>query len=252
MLTSVLWWMGPILELALVSRALQQGLFLRYPTFFSYLGWVALVDCIRNYTYVINYSSYDSLYWPSQFISLIVGYGVILEILHLTLARYPGAASIARNIVIFTFAAIFAYVGFRALTSPQWSPASTNAELERDLRAAQLLVLGGILGVVAYFRIPFGKNLKGIIAGYGLFLGSSVITLALRSYAGSSFDRIWLFIQPSIFLTCLLIWTWTTWSYHPNPISQSEGELQGYTEYAASTRAALNAVRSGLGKVARP
>jgi len=253
MLTTVLWWTGPILEFALILRALQQGLFLRYPTFFSYLTWVALVDCLRNYVYVHHYSSYNSVYWPTQLISLILGYGVILEILRLALTRHLGAARLARYLVVLIFAAIFAYVGFRALTSPHWSPGSTNSELERDLRAAQIAVLAGVLAVIAYFRIPLGRNLKGMISGYGLFLASSVITLATWSYPLISFSRVWIVIQPLLFLVCLLIWTFTMWSYRPNPVANFVGEPGGdYIEYATSTRAALEAVRSNLGKVARP
>jgi hypothetical protein len=252
MVTLAVFWVGLCLEIGLILRALHQGLFLRYPTFFSYLSLVALVDLVRYYTYYYNYASYQDVYWPSQFVSLIVGYGVILEILHLTLTRYPGAARLARNLVLLIFFLIFAYVGFKALTSPQWTPATTNAELERDLRAAQVAVLAGILAVIAYFRIPLGKNLKGIISGYGLFLASSVITLALRSYSGSNFDKIWLIAQPFVFLVCLFLWSFTLWSYHPNPLPQIAPELSDYSEYSASARTVLQSVRSNLGKVARP
>ncbi|HTV59813.1 MAG TPA: hypothetical protein VMJ93_13165 [Verrucomicrobiae bacterium] len=252
MLTTVLWWAGPVLEIALIVRAVQKGLFLRYPIFFSYLAWVALVDCLRNLVYFYDRPSYDPVYWSTQFLSLIIGYGVILEILRLTLTRYPGAARLARFLVVFIFAAIFAYVGFQALTSPYWSPGSTHSALERDLRGAQVAVLAGILGVIGYFRIPLGKNLKGLISGFGLFLASSVITLATWSYQLTGFSKIWFVVQPLIFLVCLLIWTFTMWSYHPNPRAQFEGELEGYLEYAASARAALSAVRTNLGKVARP
>jgi hypothetical protein len=252
MITLAVFWVGLCLEIGLILRALQQGLFLRYPTFFSYLSLVALVDVVRYYTYYYNHAAYKGVYWPSQFISLIVGYGVILEILGLTLARYPGAARLARNLVLLIFLLIFAYVGFKALTSPQWTPATTNAELERDLRAAQVAVLAGILGVIAYFRIPLGKNLKGMISGYGVFLASSVITLALRSYAGSRFDKTWLIVQPFFFLICLLLWCFTLWSYHPDPLPRTGPDLSDYSEYSASARTVLQSVRSNLGKVARP
>lgn len=252
MLTTVLWWAGPVLEIALIARALQKGLFLRYPIFFSYLTWVALVDCLRNSVYFYQRSAYDSVYWSTQFLSLIIGYGVILEILRLTLSRYPGAARLARYMVIFIFGAIFAYVGFQALTSAHWSPGVTNSALERDLRGAQIAVLAGVLGVIGYFRIPLGRNLKGLISGYGLFLASSVITLATWSYQLTSFSKVWFVVQPLIFLVCLLIWTATMWSYHPDPAPQFDGELEGYLEYAASARAALSTVRTNLVKVARP
>jgi len=251
MVTSLLFWVGILVETTIIARGLYRGLFLRYPTFFTYLCWVTFSDSARFYVYRYHWNLYQGIYWPSQFISLVLGYGVIVEILELTLAHYPGAARFARNLVILIFALIFAYVTFRAIESPLWTPASTNAELERDLRAAQVLVLAGILSVVKYFRIPLGRNLKGMIGGYGLFLASSVITLAMKSYAGSSFDRAWLYIQPGIFLICLLIWVCSMWSYRPCPAAGVDKEALDYKEYAASTQATLAALRSNLGKVVR-
>lgn len=252
MVTLIVYWVGLCLEIVIILRAIHQGLFLRYPTFFSYLSLVALVDAVRYYTYYYNHPSYKALYWPSEFISLIVGYGVILEILHLALTRSPGAARLARNLVLLIFFLIFAYVGYKALTNPQWTPASTSDELERDLRAAQIAILVGILAVIAYFRIPLGRNLKGIISGYGLFLASSVVTLAVHSYAGTGFDKIWVIVQPFAYLICLFIWCFTIWAYHPNPLPGFSRELPDYPEYSASARTVLEGVRSSLGKVARP
>lgn len=252
MITLIVYWVGLCLEISIILRAIHQGLFLRYPTFFSYLSLVALVDAVRYHSYYYDHSSYAGLYWPSEFISLIVGYGVILEILHLTLTRYPGAARLARYLVLLIFFLIFAYVGYKALTNPQWTPATTNQELERDLRAAQVAVLAGILSVIAYFRIPLGRNLKGIISGYGIFIASSVITLALRSYSGSSFDKVWAIAQPLLYLVCLFIWCFTVWAYYPNPQPGFSPDLPKYPDYSASTRTVLESVRSNLGKVARP
>jgi hypothetical protein len=251
-LSAALTWIGLSLEVGIIVRALWRGFFSRYPAFFSYLVWVALADAARFYTFHHDWNSYPDVYWKTEFLSLIIGYGIILEILRLTLARYPGAARLARTLVLLIFAAIFAYVGFKGLTSPQWTPASTNAELERDLRAAQIAVLAGILAVVAYFRIPLGKNLKGVISGYGLVLATSIITLALHSYSAASFDHIWFYLQPFLYDLSLGIWAMTMWSYHPNPVRDFATELSSYPEYAAQARAALESVRTNLGKVARP
>jgi len=249
MLMSVIWWVGLSLEIALILRAIGCGLFLRYPTFFTYLSWVALADCLRYYTFHFHYESYASVYWPSQFISLILGYGVILELLRLSFTRYPGAARLARVLVVLVFVSIFAYVAVRALTSPHWTPGSTNSELERDLRGAQVAVMGGVLLVIAYFRAPLGKNLKGIILGYGLFLSTAIISLAARSHDLSILAKI---CSQAFYLTSLVIWLSTLWSYHPSPVRLAEADLGSYSEHAATMRASLNAVRTNLGKVARP
>src|SRR5256885_17224642 len=40
------------------------------------------------------------------------------------------------------------------------------------------------------FRSPFGRNLKGVLLGYGLFIGESVIWLTFASSGGNRFRDI--------------------------------------------------------------
>src|SRR5260370_14763009 len=69
-----------------------------------------------------------------------------------------------------------------ALANPVWSPATTLAELERDLRAIQALLLFVIVALLAYYRVPVGRNLKGISFGYGFDLCTSVMSFAFLSF----------------------------------------------------------------------
>ena len=170
MTTHLLWWSGPALEFLILLCGWRGRFIKKYPFFFSYIFCVLVIDCTLNPIYEINPTHYAIWYWSTQFLSLIVGYGIILEISNHALEAYPGAERCSRYLVVSLFAIIFGYVAFQGLLSAQWSPAATNAELERDLRLVQALLLVSILFVVSYFRIALGKNLKGIILGYGLFL----------------------------------------------------------------------------------
>jgi hypothetical protein len=69
----------------------------------------------------------------------------------------------------------------------EWSQAGTDVELERDLRTVQAMFLFGLLGVISYCGIAIGKNMKGMILAYGLYIATSLVSLAVRSYA-PSFD----------------------------------------------------------------
>ena len=40
------------------------------------------------------------------------------------------------------------------------------------------------LAVIRYYSLEVSRNIRGIILGYGTWLGASVITLALRAYFG--------------------------------------------------------------------
>lgn len=54
-----------------------------------------------------------------------------------------------------------------------------------------------ILGVIFHYGITIGRNLKAKLLGYGLYIGVSVLMLALRPYAPDlidTFGRALLFI----------------------------------------------------------
>lgn len=254
MLTLIIWWAGILLEALILLRGLQRNLIKRYALFYAYLAWVFLIDVSSLVVSRLGGFSDASLFWwGTQFLSLLIGYGVILEILNRTLEPYGGAERFARIVVLGIFAAVFSFVMYQSFTSPAWSPAATNAELERDLRTVQAFLLAGILSVAFYYGIEIGKNLKGIIFGYGLFIGTSVINLALRSYAGSRFDAVWKFTQPISYLISLLVWAVCLWSYHPNPVPERTPRIDSeYEVLALRTKEMLGSMRSYLGKAARP
>lgn len=253
MTTHLLSWSGPALELLILLRAARSRFIRKYPFFYSYIFCVLIIDCVSNPVHGFDHSHYTVWYWATQFLTLIVGYGIILEISNHALEAYPGAERCSRYLVIALFAIIFGYVAVQGLLSTHWSPAATNAELERDLRMVQALLLVSILFVVSYFRIALGKNLKGIILGYGLFLGTSVIILAIQSYAGKSFQAIWNISQPFFYLASLVFWTVALWSYQPNPEPDVPSTLEAdYRVLAMKTKGMLHLVRASLGKAARP
>ncbi|MGB0034852.1 MAG: hypothetical protein WBP79_05195, partial [Candidatus Acidiferrales bacterium] len=144
-------------------------------------------------------------------------------------------------------------VMYRSMTVLNWSAAKTYAELERDLRAVQALVLASILGVIFYYAIAIGANLRGMAIGYGLFVATSIANLALRSYRHQSFYDTWLVIQPLSYLISLMVWTVAFWRYQPNPVPAPPARIESdYLELVSKTRKMLGSIRSHLGRSARP
>jgi hypothetical protein len=250
---------GITLEFVILFRAFRGETILKYPLFYAYLACVLSVDVSRDVAYFVLHSPwYRQLYWGTEFLTLLVGYGVILEITRLAFERYEGAERFARAVIFCVFVLIFAYVGLKSLTANDWSPASSVGELERDLRGVQALVIAGVVVVALYYGIRMGRNLIGIVAGYGLFTATAVMTLAVRSYAGPKFDAAWKAILPYSYLACLLVWAIALWSYHPNPGSgpfpPSQTPHQGGDDYralAARTRGLLGSMRASLERSAR-
>jgi len=253
MFTQLLWWATNALESLLLIRAIKGGFFKRYPVFYVYLSYVLLESLLRFCVYVLKPGFYPKFYWYTQFFSLALGYGVIWEIFRQALSQYPGAARMARNVLWIVFVTVVSKTFVSTLSGPAWSPAKTTAELERNLRTVQAILLMIIVGLMVYYVIPTGRNLKGMVLGYGFFIGTNVISLTLRSHLGGQFRLWWRYLPAITYSVTLLIWCFTLWSFQANPRRESAvGIERDYELLAARTARLLMQARVHLARAIRP
>jgi hypothetical protein len=197
--------------------------------------------------YTHNPSAFRNWYWSTQFLSVAIGYGVILEILRQALARYPGVARFGSRILWTSFFAVLAYITYKSLAITNWSATATGAELERDLRTIQAFALAWILIVISHYRIEIGTNLKGIIVGYGVFIALSVMNLAVQAYAGPSIQGVLRGFQSYSFFISQFVWITALWSYQPSPAAPPVGKLESdYEDLSRRTKGMLRALRGSI------
>ncbi len=253
MLSLFLWRTAILLEGLILFRGFRGKTLARYPFFFVYIA-CALADDILGYMHywLTGWASYGV--WLGEFLALIVGCGIILEIFRCVLSPYPGAEKFARNAGFTVFVATFCFALIYPHVMPAWSRPGTMYELERDLRTVQAVFLTGLFGVILYYGIPIGKNMRGMILGYGFYIGAALVCAAVRSYAGVPLPGTWnVIVQQSSYGAASLIWVSALWSYHPNPVPDSSICLEeDYEAFAARTRSTIGALRSHLARVAQP
>jgi hypothetical protein len=253
MLSWTIWSVGILLEALILFRGFQGKFVSRYPFFYAYSGCVLFVSVLTYFVYAQDSTSSGMWYWGAQLVSLISGYGILLEIFNHVLSPYPGAEKFARVTGFIVFGVIFCFALAYPLMRSQWSPAGTMVELERNLRTVQAIFICAVSCVISYYGIAIGKNMKGMIAGYGLYVATSLVILAVRSYAGVRFDEVWKVVQPLSYDISLIVWSVTLWSYQPNPVAERSIQLEAdYETCVARTRSLMGGMRSSLGKVARP
>ena len=223
MLGQILWWACIAQECLLLIRSVQGRFCQRYSLFYAYLSYVLLGDLLRLYVYIFHPGSYQNFYWNTQFVSVLLGYGVIWEIYRQALEHYPGAARIARDLLSVIFILVVSKAFVTTLSGRHtWSPARTTAELELNLRTVQAILLVALGGLLFYYPIRIGRNLRGMILGYGFFISTSLINLSFRSHFGEKFNLWRPYLQPVSYLATLLIWYWALWSYYPNPQPETQ------------------------------
>ena len=215
-----------------------------YSFFYIYIASTTLGIGVSLAAWLIP-RHYAAWYWPVQMITLFLGCGVVLELLRHVLGAYQGARKFANRIAIFSFcAALLLAIGFAPFAR---SISGSMVEFERNLRLVQAGLLVSILLLISYYRIPMGKNLRGMIFGYGIYIGASLVTLAEAAYSAPRFRRFWVIIQPGSLLLALVIWLVTLWSFQPSPVPDPAIPVEtDYEHLTSRTRSALRTTRSYL------
>jgi len=251
MLTMVIWWLAILLEALLLIRGFQEKLVRRFPIFYSYILFVLVEELLRFSVYRWFSSRYSQVYWATQFLSLVIGSAVIFEIYRVGLRSFPGTARMARYLLLIVFGAVFA----KTLANPSggvfWWIAERSLMLERNLRIVQALAILTLVSLFLWYAIPFGKNLKGILLGYGLFIAMSIVQLTL-SYTWGDIRLFWPYVQPVSYLLVLGLWASALWSAQSVPGGKRATQLEDdYEVLAASTRTQLRRALASLGWTAR-
>jgi len=252
MLSLIIWWSGIALESILLVRGLQAKLWARYPVFYAYILFVWLQSLLRFSIFHSRPQYYSAVYWITEWLGVLVGCAVVFEIYRVGLAAYPGTARMARNLLgfIFVLASTKALVG--TWNDPRWWLISTTMDLEQALRIVQALAVAALIVLFFFYSIPFGRNLRGVLLGYGFFIVESVIWLTLVPLAGAKFHQFWYQLHPASYFAILGVWLAHLWSYFPSPEPKRPVRLEEqYQRVAAATAQRLREVRGYLAKAVR-
>src|SRR5271157_441449 len=247
MLDQLIWWGGIASMILLLVRGRQARLLSRYPVFYFYILFVLSQSCLRLYVYHWKYSLYRYIYWSTEFVGILVGCGVVFEIFRVGLRAYPGASSIARNSLLLLFVVALVIAIANAANDPRWWAEATVTEIQRAMRIVQALSLLALVLLFLHYSIPFGRNLRGIVFGYGLFVAGSVIWLTFAYTGAGRFRNFWSYLYPFCYDISLLVWIGHLWGYLPNPQTKESAQFERqYERIAAATKRRLREARSHL------
>jgi hypothetical protein len=252
MQTMVIWFVGTILEILLLVRAYQGRLLVHFPIFYSYLLFITVDDVLRMVVYRWYSGHYYQFYWITQFLSLLFGSGIIFEIYRVALRSFPGAARMSRYLLFVVFGGVFARaIAIRSGDLVSWLSSSCLI-LERNLRIVQALAILTLVALFLWYAIPFGRNLKGILIGYSLFISVSIAQYALWIRHWDPINSLWPHAESVSYLMVLAIWLAMLWAYQPVPVTEQDARLKNdYELVFASTRDQFRRTLARLGWAAR-
>jgi len=252
MVGQIIWWSCIALETFLLVRGYVSRLWARFPVFYAYILFVWLQSLLRFFIFHSRPEFYSAVYWITEGLGVLIGCGVVFEIYRAGLAAYPGTARMARNLLGFVFTLVFAKAVVETWNDPQWWVIATTMDTERLLRALQSLAILALVVLFLFYAIPFGRNLRGILLGYGMFVGLSAIQLTFVTDSSSRFHNFWSYASPGSYFIVLGLWMVHLWSYVPNPEPKTAVRLEEqYQRVAAATAQRLREARGYLAKAVR-
>ena len=250
MLTNGIWWLAISLECFLILRGLVGGWAKHYRVFYFYISFVFCQEMLRILADHRGHEAYLYTYWITEFVGGLLGCGIVFEIYKSGLELYPGTARMARNILAFVFVLAFTKAFVDAWNDPRWRPAASTMELERNARIVQLLALAALVALFRFYRVPFGRNLRGMVLGYGFYVAARIPQLTFAASEGGRFVAFWGYLAPVSYDAALLLLVVHLWSYEPQPTPARTVLLeQHYQQIAAATRQRLDEARGYVGKV---
>jgi len=219
-------------------------------------------DNLTRFTWVAFYGVMFCYAIISTAMAIPVGCVIVAEILRYVLSPHEKLEKFFRFLRV-AIAAVILYGSVGYMRLPPTGTANkglfvAGLTLTRDFRLAQVVLMLAIVAVLFFYRIPLGKNLKGMLLGFGVYAGAQIVLYSLRLRVGHPLFGGWLNLTSLSYALCALIWLVSFWSYHPNPPSavlarialESEAEPRGMYEGIAAHALRVMA-RGGLAALRR-
>lgn len=250
MLSQAIWWSSDALEIFLLVRGVSGRLIFRFPIFYTYILFVLLQSAIRIVAYQwYRDTLYGPVYWTTEFLAVAMGCWIVFEIYQVALAAYPGTAIMARKVLAFLFALALAKALAALWSDPHLLLRTTPLQMERALRMVQAISIAALVALFVFYSIPFGRNLRGILLGYGLFIAARLICLSFVPEQGHNF---WFYAYSASYPVALILWLGHLWSYQPIPEPRATVQLEReYKMIVAETRRHLRETRGYLRRAVR-
>ena len=225
----------------------------RFPLFYSYISFVLLIDLSAIPLFKLSPSVYFLFYWCTAFLKAVLGYAVIVEIYNLSLKSYLGVARLVKVLLLIVFIGVTVKVGINLFNGPEVVFPYAIANVERNLRQVQAVLLFCLLGLIVYYKISTDRNVRGLILGYSLFIGADVISFTFITHPTTGFALMMRKIDPVFYGIALIIWLVALWSpRRESMLRGAQGIERDYEYLARETRILLLRARTHLFRVARP
>lgn len=207
-------WAGTALELILMWRLVAWRAWRQVPWSFVFFAVLFLHGTVTFYFYLAGYGAtreYSFWYWTSGLVAGILRFPVAWEVTRKLFRGYSRVYQSVSAVILVLLLGLGALYLFGSGPEVLRLP-----DIERKIALTTALWMLVFLLLAQYYRVTPSRNIWGIAVGLGLFAATTLINFSALGI-NEEFFPVFAYVRPVSFILTLLIWTWTLWSYTPNP-----------------------------------
>lgn len=194
----------------------------RYPYFATFVFFDLLRTVVALAVFHFRREWYARTYWNTEAIALVLLFAIIWEVARHLFPADSALRQLAWKTVILTEAIVIPALSFLAWG---WSRSDFHEYpilivwpiVEQYFTLAVSLLLLIISGVARYYGVAFGRNMRGLISGFGVYLCLYAANFAALQIV-PRFHLFWQFLSSLTYSAMAVSWLWAFWQYAPPPV----------------------------------
>jgi len=202
-------WIVPLLLQATIGITMLRHRLARiFPVFFSYTGLVLTRDVVLLFLRYPN-NLYSLIYWCGEALAVLLGLGVIFEILRYILPPHRSLRMVWKSVWM-----LGTIAGLTAVMMLMFSNGSTEGDrvletiilLERAARFLQVCMLIVVIALMSRLGLTWHHHSVGIVAGFGIYSAIDLAALEFRAHLHFLRDAAFVLIAPAAYNLAVVIW----------------------------------------------
>lgn len=207
-ITLALWLVPLMLQTATMVVMLRRQLTKVFPAFFAYTFVVVSRDLILL---VIPYATnlYSLVYWSGDGLAVLLGLGVVLEIVQTWVKPFHFMRPVRRAIWVFSGVVTLVALAILIFSNPGTGPdraLESIVETERALRFLQVCLLSVVIGLTSRLGLTWQHYSVGIVAGFGIYAALDLMALEFRADLHFLPDEAFIWIRPAAYNLAAIVW----------------------------------------------
>jgi hypothetical protein len=185
----VTWFLGPALEIVLLTLMIRRKLHTVFPRFFSYMLFQVVKSAILFVVYRYAQGSYFEAYWTGNALSVLLAVTVMDEIVHHLFEEYGGIQNLGTIIFRWACGLLLLLSVVNAFSSQGEGVdriVSAVLSFDRSIRLMQCGLFLLLMVLCRFVKNSWRQQAFGIALGFGIFASIELILVSIVMAYGNN------------------------------------------------------------------